>query len=499
MTARLTTPRSVLDVREFGAVGDGTTDDSVAIQVAIDAATASGGTVYFPAGTYIVSAPVLGKSTVLLKGCGQGATTIKLKSASDCNVVVFGRTGFAGEVVQAGIESLTIDGNSAGQTGGAASSCILAYGTSGLRLRDVEVKNAAKYGFQCSEATVTDTVIDGCHFHDTQYHAFYLARFSGLTITNCFVTAWTLSGAGNTPALGTDGGGSGNDRLIVSNNHFVNTIGTRFCSESPVCTSDSLWQGNTIDGNNLDGSGISWYGDRCVFANNILLNGGGTSRSGFECGGFDTLITGNRIQGGLISYMGADPAHGSRVTIVGNTITNDSVNAMGITLGNNASTPSVTDALIANNNIDLSGCSGSCSGISVGVTGTEGQVKRIAIRNNVIRADANQASGIVLTGASGSTDITIMGNSISGCNEGVYIYATANHDEVTITSNDLHGNTIGIDNNATGGTYRIHSNVLAANEVAPEITGARDDGTALADLLTSLATLGLITDSSTAT
>jgi hypothetical protein len=33
----------------------------------------------------------------------------------------------------------------------------------------------------------------------------------------------------------------------------------------------------------------------------------------------------------------------------------------------------------------------------------------------------------------------------------------------------------------------------------PEVTGARDDGTALASLLTQLATLGLITDSTTAT
>jgi polygalacturonase len=43
---------SVFDVRSFGAVGDGTTIDSPAINRAIEAAGAKGGTVYVPAGVY---------------------------------------------------------------------------------------------------------------------------------------------------------------------------------------------------------------------------------------------------------------------------------------------------------------------------------------------------------------------------------------------------------------------------------------------------------------
>ena len=44
-----------INVKAYGAKGDGTTDDTAAITAAENALTASGGVVYFPAGTYIVA------------------------------------------------------------------------------------------------------------------------------------------------------------------------------------------------------------------------------------------------------------------------------------------------------------------------------------------------------------------------------------------------------------------------------------------------------------
>ena len=50
-------PRGTINVKDFGAAGDGTTDDTTAIQEAIDTAEMSGiAMVYFPRGTYKVSA-----------------------------------------------------------------------------------------------------------------------------------------------------------------------------------------------------------------------------------------------------------------------------------------------------------------------------------------------------------------------------------------------------------------------------------------------------------
>lgn len=60
---------------DYGAVGDGTTDDSAAIASAITAcAAAGGGVVFFPAGTYRLAAPIgSGAGTITLLGAGYGS------------------------------------------------------------------------------------------------------------------------------------------------------------------------------------------------------------------------------------------------------------------------------------------------------------------------------------------------------------------------------------------------------------------------------------------
>ncbi len=47
-------PTSFLSVKAYGAKGDGVTNDAAAIQAGIDVASATGQTLYFPAGTYLV-------------------------------------------------------------------------------------------------------------------------------------------------------------------------------------------------------------------------------------------------------------------------------------------------------------------------------------------------------------------------------------------------------------------------------------------------------------
>lgn len=72
--------KATIDVRTFGTVGDGAEDDTTAIQAAIDFISAlGGGTVYFPPGTYIVTATLtVHEATVHLEGAGAGATTLAI-------------------------------------------------------------------------------------------------------------------------------------------------------------------------------------------------------------------------------------------------------------------------------------------------------------------------------------------------------------------------------------------------------------------------------------
>ena len=99
-----------MSVKDFGAVGDGTTDDSAAIQAAIDAAYQfstsfpglSKGKVYFPAGTYLISSTLDASSIGAMYGSSRheclilysgASTTITCNSGIQINELAFKGTG----------------------------------------------------------------------------------------------------------------------------------------------------------------------------------------------------------------------------------------------------------------------------------------------------------------------------------------------------------------------------------------------------------------------
>ena len=57
-----------INVKDYGAVGDGLTDDTAAIGAALSATSVAGGEVYFPAGTYIISHELTIPRAVTLRG-----------------------------------------------------------------------------------------------------------------------------------------------------------------------------------------------------------------------------------------------------------------------------------------------------------------------------------------------------------------------------------------------------------------------------------------------
>ena len=95
---------SVFNVDSYGAIGNGQTDDTVAIREAISAAEAAGGgTIYFPAGTYLVSPqasdPVTDEQPIFqitggdltFEGAGSGQSIIDGLCIGDTNPITHWR------------------------------------------------------------------------------------------------------------------------------------------------------------------------------------------------------------------------------------------------------------------------------------------------------------------------------------------------------------------------------------------------------------------------
>jgi polygalacturonase len=76
----------ILNVKELGARGDGVTNDTAAIQAAINAAT-KGATIYFPVGTYILSDLKVNRSG--LSFVGEGRESIIKQSAGANRIATF--------------------------------------------------------------------------------------------------------------------------------------------------------------------------------------------------------------------------------------------------------------------------------------------------------------------------------------------------------------------------------------------------------------------------
>ncbi len=172
---------AIYNVKDFGAKGDGVTDDAAAIQAAIEAAAAAGGgEVYIPQGLYIVSQqhwtdkynaglkedPTEGSDGVLmmrdnvtLYGDGMGETILKLKDGHSGKVTGMVRTEYGEENHDVAMKFLTLDGNRDNTTG-KVDGWFNGYipdqqgQDTNITLDGVEIMNMSGYGFDPHEQTV---------------------------------------------------------------------------------------------------------------------------------------------------------------------------------------------------------------------------------------------------------------------------------------------------------------------------------------------------------
>lgn len=173
---------TTLNVRDYGAEGDGRADDTRAIQRAIDDAS-DGDTVYIPAGTYMLDRHA-GEGIIVYDGDdhaspltieGDGSDTmLKMEGGqSDTYRMIRHLRPRGNEVL---LRNMVFDGNKSEHPGVSGTAVEYrstgASGTGDMRVEDVEIKNCASNGMiiQYGGVTAERVTVHGCGGHGIAVH-----------------------------------------------------------------------------------------------------------------------------------------------------------------------------------------------------------------------------------------------------------------------------------------------------------------------------------------
>lgn len=361
----------IFNVQNFGAKGDGITDDTAAIQSAIDAAAAAGGgQVYMPTGTYIVSGGeepsdgcLMLKSNVYLYGDGMGATTVKVADGSDTKITGVIRSAYGEETHDFGVSNLTIDGNrdhTTGKIDGWFNGYIPGEAgyDSNVTLDSVEIKDCSGYGFDPHEQTVnmviknsvshgngldgfvadflSDSTFENNVAYDNDRHGFNVVTSThDFTMTNN--VAYNNGGNGIVVQRGSENIPSPSNITITGGEVYGNGAeGVLIKLSSDVTVSDVDIHDNTSAGIRIYGSNHVEIIDNTL-SNNSLGNpvpeiiiqsyDDTLGVSGKYFNGSDNTIQGNIITGSNLSTYGVAERNEDgtdRNAIIGNTISHTS-------------------------------------------------------------------------------------------------------------------------------------------------------------------------------
>jgi len=182
-----------VSVKDFGAKGDGTTDDTTAIQNAINAAV--NGKLYIPAGTYkIQTLPLSVPSNITIYGDGIGRTILKIGNGATIPTSggIFNNSNIPTNVSTVSsltlntnifISDMTLDGNKANN---GYSYGLYFVGVSNITVKNVRAQNTAGQGIQLN---YTDKVqILNCETDSTNADGIQLADSMEYLIDGCKVT-----------------------------------------------------------------------------------------------------------------------------------------------------------------------------------------------------------------------------------------------------------------------------------------------------------------------
>jgi len=192
----------VVNVKDFGAVGDGVADDTAAIQAAINSLS-SGGSAFFPRGVYLTSAELIVDTagiTLEGQGCGDklftssGAASVIRSSATTGSVIRFKRIGCC--ISNISIDSTSARSSATRDTGSTTYNAGLRFEAddqagSSFRVAGSVVSNV-KVGSQPNDGII---FVGGC-FQSSVYDTYvYQSNGSGIVVDSGWRTGRTNLGA----------------------------------------------------------------------------------------------------------------------------------------------------------------------------------------------------------------------------------------------------------------------------------------------------------------
>lgn len=228
------------NVKDFGAVGDGVTDDTLSIQTALNTATAAGQSLFFPAGNYFSSTGgITLNPNVNIIGQGQGTTVFTLgNNATAAYFFYSGSNAFPG-LYQ--FSDFTITGSwLTNQTTNGLALIVLNFATtptptSIVTFNNIEVSYSRGFGIvtdvtarsEARDCYVHHTIRDGISFNDTQDKIFINCQVEH-TADNA-LSGHVVNGFGQTPVT---------SRLTMENCRMIDTYGASFLGVSEATVSN---------------------------------------------------------------------------------------------------------------------------------------------------------------------------------------------------------------------------------------------------------------------
>jgi hypothetical protein len=197
-------PPGLVNVRDFGAAGDGVTPDTSAIRRAVDHCAASGGgTVYFPAGTYLTGTIRLRSNIALW--LDRGARILGSRRLEDYQWPEGERDWYAALILGHDVENIAISGggiidgnrvfNPKGEEQMRGPHAFVCHGCRDLTVRDVQFVDAANYAVRlnsCERVNIDGITVrggwDGINLWDTRYVTIANCRL--FTGDDCLAGAW---------------------------------------------------------------------------------------------------------------------------------------------------------------------------------------------------------------------------------------------------------------------------------------------------------------------